>query len=116
MILMICLRIWCGRKQSLRSQSWHIPRQRPSERSSIPLQNIRRNTRQYAGVMRKKTECHFIDLPSETFLAIPEKVYLPGSEDTEGEEGRISVYHQLDEKSKEDGHETFLGARDGACE
>ena len=55
----------------------------------------------------KKTECHFIDLPSETFLAIPEKVYLPGSEDTEGEEGRISVYHQLDEKSKEDGHETF---------
>ncbi len=39
----------------------------------------------------KKTECHFIDLPSETFLAIPEKVYLPGSEDTEGEEGRISI-------------------------
>ena len=34
-------------------------------------------------------------------------MYLPGSEDTEGEEGRISVYHQLDEKSKEDGHETF---------
>lgn len=48
-------------------------------------------------------ECRFMDLPSETFLAISER----GMESSDGEEGRISVYEQLDEKSGEDGHETF---------
>lgn len=47
--------------------------------------------------------CHFIDLPSETFLAMPEC----DMQETEGEEGRISVYEQLDQKSGEDGHDTF---------
>jgi len=48
-------------------------------------------------------ECRFMDLPSETFLAIPEC----GMQEAEGEEGRMSVYEQLDEKSGEDGHDTF---------
>lgn len=47
--------------------------------------------------------CHFIDLPSETFLAMPEC----DMQEIEGEEGRISVYEQLDQKSGEDGHDTF---------
>lgn len=51
--------------------------------------------------------CHFIDLPSETFLAIPEC----GVQEAEGEEARInsgvSIYEQLDQKSGEDGHDTF---------
>lgn len=47
--------------------------------------------------------CRFIDLPSETFLAMPEC----DMQETEGEEGRISVYEQLDQKSGEDGHDTF---------
>lgn len=47
--------------------------------------------------------CRFIDLPSETFLAMPEC----DLQETEGEEGRISVYEQLDQKSGEDGHDTF---------
>ncbi|MDE7200422.1 MAG: hypothetical protein K2O91_00610 [Lachnospiraceae bacterium] len=52
-------------------------------------------------------ECRFMDLPSETFLAIPEC----GMQEAEGEEARmnagISVYEQLDQKSGEDGHDTF---------
>ncbi len=51
----------------------------------------------------QSVECHFIDLPSETFLAVPET----NNDDTQGEEGRMTVYQQLDEKSQEDGHETF---------
>lgn len=51
----------------------------------------------------KKIECHFIDLPSEVFLAIPER----SMDSTEGEEAGIRIYRLLDEKSKEDGHETF---------
>lgn len=52
-------------------------------------------------------ECRFIDLPSETFLAIPER----GMQEAEGEETRgnagVSVYEQLDRQSGEDGHDTF---------
>ena len=48
-------------------------------------------------------ECRFMDLPSETFLAIPEC----GMQEAEGEEARLSVYEQLDQKSGEDGHDTF---------
>ncbi len=48
-------------------------------------------------------ECRFMDLPSETFLAIPEC----GMQEAEGEEARVSVYEQLDQKSGEDGHDTF---------
>lgn len=52
-------------------------------------------------------ECRFMDLPSETFLAIPEN----GMQEAEGEEARInagrSVYEQLDQQSGEDGHDTF---------
>jgi len=48
-------------------------------------------------------ECRFMDLPSETFLAIPES----GMQETEGEEGRMNVYEQLDRKSGGDGHDTF---------
>lgn len=51
--------------------------------------------------------CRFMDLPSETFLAIPEC----GMQEAEGEEERINakmdVYGQLDRKSGEDGHDTF---------
>ena len=47
--------------------------------------------------------CRFIDLPSETFLAIPEC----GMQEAEGEECRINVYEQLDQQSGEDGHDTF---------
>lgn len=51
--------------------------------------------------------CRFMDLPSETFLAIPEC----GVQEAEGEETRInsgvSIYEQLDQKSGEDGHDTF---------
>lgn len=51
--------------------------------------------------------CRFMDLPSETFLAIPEC----GVQEAEGEEARInsgvSIYEQLDQKSGEDGHDTF---------
>lgn len=47
--------------------------------------------------------CHFIDLPSETFLAIPEC----GMQEAEGEESRSNVYEQLDQQSGEDGHDTF---------
>lgn len=52
------------------------------------------------------TELRFIDLPSETFLAIPEH----GTRSTEGEEGRDNVYNiymGLDKISGEDGQETF---------
>lgn len=51
----------------------------------------------------KGVECRFMDLPSETFLAISER----GMNDPDGEEGRIGVYEQLDIMSGEDGHETF---------
>lgn len=48
-----------------------------------------------------------MDLPSETFLAMPEN----GMQEAEGEEARsssgISVYEQLDRQSGEDGHDTF---------
>ncbi|MDE6365525.1 MAG: hypothetical protein K2L86_14905 [Lachnospiraceae bacterium] len=47
--------------------------------------------------------CRFMDLPSETFLAIPEC----GMQEAEGEESRINVYEQLDQQSGEDGHDTF---------
>ena len=47
--------------------------------------------------------CRFIDLPSETFLAIPEC----GMQESEGEECRMNVYEQLDQQSGEDGHDTF---------
>ncbi len=47
--------------------------------------------------------CRLIDLPSETFLAIPES----GMQEAEGEERRINVYEQLDQQSGEDGHDTF---------
>ncbi len=47
--------------------------------------------------------CRLIDLPSETFLAIPES----GMQEAEGEESRINVYEQLDQQSGEDGHDTF---------
>ena len=47
--------------------------------------------------------CRFIDLPSETFLAIPEC----GMQEAEGEECRMNVYEQLDQQSGEDGHDTF---------
>lgn len=56
---------------------------------------------------KNRVECRFIDLPSETFLAIPEC----GVQDADGEENRINarvnVYEQLDQKSGEDGHDTF---------
>lgn len=52
---------------------------------------------------RHQVECRFMDLPSETFLAIPEC----GMQEAEGEEARVSVYGQLDQKSGEDGHDTF---------
>ncbi len=47
--------------------------------------------------------CRFIDLPSETFLAIPEC----GMQEAEGEECQMNVYEQLDQQSGEDGHDTF---------
>ena len=52
---------------------------------------------------KHQVECRFMDLPSETFLAIPES----GMQETEGEEGRMNVYEQLDRKSGGDGHDTF---------
>ena len=52
---------------------------------------------------KHQVECRFMDLPSETFLAIPES----GMRETEGEEGRMNVYEQLDRKSGGDGHDTF---------
>lgn len=48
-------------------------------------------------------ECRFMDLPSQTFLAISAR----GMESTDGEESRVNVYEQLDQKSGEDGHDTF---------
>jgi len=51
----------------------------------------------------KGVECRFMDLPSETFLAISER----GMDRSDGEEDRISVYEQLDKATGEDGHETF---------
>lgn len=50
-----------------------------------------------------KADCQFIDLPSETFLAISER----GMDNSDGEEGRISVYEQLDKISGAGGQETF---------
>jgi len=56
---------------------------------------------------KNRVECHFMDLPSETFLAISES----GMQEAKGEEGRINskinVYEQLDKSSGEDGHDTF---------
>ena len=52
---------------------------------------------------KHQVECRFMDLPSETFLAIPES----GMQETEGEEGRMNVYEQLDRKSGGDRHDTF---------
>ncbi|MDE6642231.1 MAG: hypothetical protein K2K63_17110 [Acetatifactor sp.] len=49
------------------------------------------------------TECRFIDLPSDVFLALPS-----GRRDrSEGEEKRMSAYELLDRQAGEDGHETF---------
>lgn len=49
------------------------------------------------------TECRFIDLPSDVFLALPS-----GRRDgSEGEEERMSAYELLDRQTGEDGHETF---------
>lgn len=49
------------------------------------------------------TECRFIDLPSDVFLALPS-----GRQDrSEGEEKRMSAYELLDRQAGEDGHETF---------
>lgn len=45
----------------------------------------------------------FIDLPSRTFLALPE--HYPSNK--EGEEGRTNVYTELDKICGDDGHETF---------
>lgn len=63
----------------------------------------------------KGVECRFMDLPSETFLSISER----GMERSDGEEGRMNVYEQLDRKSGEDGHETFwerVMEQTGSCE
>lgn len=46
--------------------------------------------------------CQFIDLPSEVFLAFPEK-----EPQQEQKEEQWNVYEQLDRQSGEDGHETF---------
>lgn len=49
------------------------------------------------------TECRFIDLPSDVFLALPS-----GRRDrAEGEEKHMSAYELLDRQAGEDGHETF---------
>lgn len=48
-------------------------------------------------------ECRFIDLPSEVFLALPDHE----CREAGGEEERMDVYRALDERSGEDGHETF---------
>ncbi len=49
------------------------------------------------------TRLRFIDLPSSTFLALPERCPLYA----EGEEGRTSVYMELDKICGSGGHETF---------
>jgi len=51
-----------------------------------------------------KTDCRFMDLPSEAFLAIP---YRDDIDEEEGEEGRQSVYQGLDRAAKEDGYDMF---------
>lgn len=48
------------------------------------------------------SECRFMDLPSDVFLALP-SVHRA----EEGEEGRLGVYRALDERLGGDGHETF---------
>lgn len=53
----------------------------------------------------KKVPCRFMDLPSDVFLSLPEREQ--ESRETEGEEGRMSVYELLGQKAGEDGHETF---------
>ena len=54
-----------------------------------------------------QVECRFIDMPSTAFLAEHDCEV----QDADGEESRINakgnVYEQLDEKSGEDGHDTF---------
>lgn len=50
-----------------------------------------------------QVECRFMDLPSEVFLALPSE----NMGETEGEEGRLSVYELLDKQAGEDGHDTF---------
>lgn len=47
-------------------------------------------------------ECRFIDLPTEAFLALPSV-----EETAQGEEERFLVYRALDQRTGEDGHETF---------
>ncbi len=47
-------------------------------------------------------ECRFIDLPTEAFLALPSV-----EEAAQGEEERFLVYRALDQRTGEDGHETF---------
>lgn len=53
----------------------------------------------------KNVSCRFMDLPSDVFLSFPER--RQESAETEGEEGRMSVYALLGQKTGEDGHETF---------
>lgn len=50
------------------------------------------------------TECRFMDLPSEVFLALPSERQ---TDDGAGEECRMNVYERLDKQAGEDGHETF---------
>lgn len=52
---------------------------------------------------QNNSECRFMDLPSEVFLALPS-----GEKSSfAGEEGRMNVYQQLNVQAGEDGHETF---------
>lgn len=48
--------------------------------------------------------CRFMDLPSESILAIPDP---KEQEEEAGEEGRQSVYKGLDQAAGEDGYDTF---------
>jgi len=50
-----------------------------------------------------QVSCRFMDLPSEVFLALPSG----NVGESEGEEGRMSVYELLDKQAGEDGHDTF---------
>ncbi len=56
--------------------------------------------------------CRFMDLPSDVFLGIPEKIRREAQDaqvlqDVQGEEGRQSVYALLERQSHGDGTETF---------
>lgn len=53
--------------------------------------------------IKNHSECRFIDLPSEVFLAIS----AVKQQALDGEEERLDIYGALDKLSGEDGHETF---------